>query len=111
MGLIDIALTILNYSRLCHNYSIYSDINREVNKDINKKEVYNILVFQYFKVCHMSSAMTYYAYLFFKLIRNRLSKGLAKFEILEPYVSPRKLGNDQLTQVRKNYNSVKILHY
>ena len=36
--------------------------------------------------------MTYRAYLFFKPIRNRLNKGLAKFEILEPYVSPRKLG-------------------
>ena len=39
------ALIIFNYSRLCHNYSIYSNINREVNKDINKKEVYNILMF------------------------------------------------------------------
>ena len=68
------ALTILNYSRLCHNYSIYSDINREVNKNINKKEVYDILIFQYFKVYHVSSAMTYRAYLFFKLIRSRLSK-------------------------------------
>ena len=87
------AFTILNYSRLCHDYSIYSDINREVNKDVNKKEVYNILVFQYFEVYHVSSAMTYHAHLFFKLIRNRLGKGLAKFEILEPYVSPRKLGN------------------
>ena len=53
------ALSILNYNRLCHNYSIYSDINREVNKDINKKEVYNVLIFQYFKVCYKSSAMTY----------------------------------------------------
>ena len=33
------ALTILNYSRLCHNYSIYSNINKEVNKDVKKKEV------------------------------------------------------------------------
>ena len=55
------ALTTLNYSRLCHDYSIYSDINREVNKDINKKEVYNILIFQYFKVRHVSSAITYCA--------------------------------------------------
>ena len=94
MGLIDIALAIFNYSRLCHDYSIYSDINREVNKNINKKEVYDILIFQYFKVYHVSSAMTYRVYLFFKLIRNRLGKGLAKFEILEPYVSPRKLGNN-----------------
>ena len=93
MGLIDIALAILNYSRLCHDYSIYSDINREVNKDVNKKEVYDILVFQYFKVYHVSSAMTYRVHLFFKPIRNRLGKGLAKFEILKPYVSPRKLGN------------------
>ena len=88
------ALATLNYSRLCHNYSIYSNINREVNKDVNKKEVYNILVFQYFEVCHVSSAMTYRAHLFFKPIRNRLGKGLAKFEILKPYVSPRKLGNN-----------------
>jgi hypothetical protein len=34
-------LSTLNYSRLCHNYSIYSD-NRDVNKDVNKKEVYDI---------------------------------------------------------------------
>ena len=87
------ALIILNYSRLCHDYSIYSDINREVNKDINKKEVYNILVFQYFKVCHVSSVMTYRVYLFFKLIKNRLGKGLAKFEIFKLYISPCKLGN------------------
>ena len=39
------SLTIFNYSKLCHNYSIYSDINREVNKNVNKKEVYNILIF------------------------------------------------------------------
>ena len=39
------ALTTLNYSRLYHNYSIYSDINREVNKDVNKKEVYDVLIF------------------------------------------------------------------
>ena len=45
MGLINIALTTLNYSRLCHNYSIYSGINRDVNKDVNKKEVYNVLIF------------------------------------------------------------------
>ena len=45
MGLIDIALTTLNYSKLCHDYSTYSDINKEVNKDVNKKEVYDILVF------------------------------------------------------------------
>ena len=38
-------LAILNYSRLCYDYSIYSNINREVNKDVNKKEVYNILIF------------------------------------------------------------------
>ena len=84
------ALAILNYSRLCHNYSIYSDINREVNKDINKKEVYNILVFQYFEVRHVSSAMTYRVYLFL----NQLKAGLAKFKIFEPYVSPRKFGNN-----------------
>ena len=88
------ALATLNYSRLCHDYSIYSDINREVNKDVNKKEVYDILVFQCFEVRHVSSAMTYRAHLFFNPIRNRLGTGLAKFEILEPYVSPRKLGNN-----------------
>jgi hypothetical protein len=38
------ALATLNYSRLCHNYSIYGGINREVNKDVNKKEVYNVFV-------------------------------------------------------------------
>ena len=68
------ALATLNYSRLCHDYSIYSDINREVNKDVNKKEVYDILVFQYFEVRHVSSAMTYRVYLFFKPIRSRLGK-------------------------------------
>jgi len=31
------ALATLNYSRVCHVYSIYSGINREVNKDVNKK--------------------------------------------------------------------------
>jgi hypothetical protein len=39
------ALATLNYSRLCYNYSIYSCINRDVNKDVNKKEVYDILMF------------------------------------------------------------------
>jgi len=39
------ALAILNYSRLCHNYSIYSYINREVNREVNKKEVYDVLKF------------------------------------------------------------------
>ena len=68
------ALTTLNYSKLCHDYSIYSDINREVNKDVNKKEGYDILVFQYFEVRHVSSAMTYCAYFFFKPIRSRLGK-------------------------------------
>ena len=59
----DMALATLNYSRLCHNYSIYSGINREVNKDVNKKEVY-ILIFQYFEVRHVNSAMTYRAHFF-----------------------------------------------
>ena len=59
------ALVTLNYNRLCHNYSIYSDINREVNKDVSKKEMYNILMFQYFKIRHMSFAMTYRAQFFF----------------------------------------------
>ena len=59
------ALTTLNYSRLCYDYSIYSDINREVNKDVKKKEVYDVLMFQYFEVCHVSSAMTYRAQVFF----------------------------------------------
>jgi transcription initiation factor TFIID subunit TAF12 len=58
------ALATLNYSRLCHNYSIYSRINREVNKDVNKKEVYDVLIFQYFKVRHVSSAMTSRAQVF-----------------------------------------------
>ena len=58
------ALTTLNYSRLCYNYSIYSSINRDVNKDINKKEIYNILIFQYFKARHVSSAITYRMQLF-----------------------------------------------
>ena len=68
------ALTIFNYSRLCHDYSIYSDINREVNKDVKKKEVYDVLMFQYFEVRHVSSAMTYRAQVFFKPIRSRLGK-------------------------------------
>ena len=53
------ALATLNYSRFCYDYSIYSDINREINKDVNKKEVYNVLIFQYFEVRHMSSAATF----------------------------------------------------
>ncbi len=57
------ALATLNYSRLYHNYSIYG-INRDVNKDVNKKEVYSILMFQYFKVRHVSSARTYRAHFF-----------------------------------------------
>jgi hypothetical protein len=89
------ALTTLNYSRLCHNYSIYSDINREVNKDVNKKEVYNVLIFQYFEVRHVNSAITYCTQLFL----NQLEAGLAKFEIPEPYVSPRKLGNNRWTRI------------
>ena len=67
-------LSTLNYSRLCHNYSIYSDINRDVNKDVNKKEVYDILIFQYFEVCYVNSAMTYRVQLFFKPIRSKLGK-------------------------------------
>ena len=74
------ALYILNYSRLCHNYSIYSGINRDINKDVNKKEVYNVLIFQYFKVRHVSSAMTYRAQVFL----SQLETGLAKFEIWNP---------------------------
>ena len=58
------AFTTLNYSRLCHNYSIYNGINKEVNKDVNKKEVYNVLIFQYFEVRYVSSAITYRAQLF-----------------------------------------------
>jgi hypothetical protein len=53
------ALATLNYSRLCYNYGVYSRINRDVNKDVNKKEVYDILMFQYFEVRYVSSAMTY----------------------------------------------------
>jgi len=68
------ALATLNPSRLCHNYSIYGGINREI-KDVNKKEVYNVLMFQYFEVCHVSSAMTYRAHFFL----NQLKASLANF--------------------------------
>jgi hypothetical protein len=71
MGLIDMALATFNYSKICYNYSIYSDINREVNKDVNKKEIYNVLIFQCFKVCHVSSTIIYRAQFFL----NQLSIG------------------------------------
>ena len=49
MGLIDIALTILNYSRICYVYNIYSSINRDVNKKegviLRHFNIYNILIF------------------------------------------------------------------
>jgi len=45
----DIALTALNYSRICHIYKIYSSINRSVNKKegaiLGYFNVYNILTF------------------------------------------------------------------
>jgi hypothetical protein len=48
-GLINIALTALNYSRICHIYNIYSSINRGVNKKdgaiLRYFNVYNILIF------------------------------------------------------------------
>jgi hypothetical protein len=37
VGLIDMALTALNYSRSCHMYNRYSGINRGVNK---KEEIF-----------------------------------------------------------------------
>ena len=57
MGLIDIALTALNYGRICYIYNIYSSIN----KGINKKEGAILKYFDvyYFDVCHVNSATTY----------------------------------------------------
>ena len=45
----DIALTILNYSKICHVYNIYSGINRGINKKegaiLRYFNIYNILKF------------------------------------------------------------------
>ena len=45
----DIALAILNNSRVCHIYNIYSGINRGVNKKedaiLRYFNIYNILIF------------------------------------------------------------------
>ena len=45
-----------------------------LTKTLIKRYVYNILMFQYFKVRHVNSATTYRPQVFFKLIRSRLSK-------------------------------------
>ena len=49
----DIALAILNYSRIYYIYNIYYSINR----GINKKES---AILGYFNVCHVDSATTYH---------------------------------------------------
>jgi len=45
----DIALAILNYSRICYIYNVYSGINRGINKKedaiLRYFNVYNILIF------------------------------------------------------------------
>ena len=49
MGLIDIVLTTLNYSRIYYVYNIYSGINRGINKKegviLRYFNIYNILMF------------------------------------------------------------------
>ena len=49
VGLIDMVLTILNYSKICYIYNIYSSINRSINKKegaiVKYFDVYNILIF------------------------------------------------------------------
>ena len=70
MGLIDTAPATLNYSKVYYIYSIYSGINRDINKDINKKEVYDILMFQYFEVRYVYFAGRYRPRLFFRLIKS-----------------------------------------
>jgi len=51
------ALTILNYSRICHIYNVYSSINRGVNK---KEGV----IVRYFNVRYVDSTTTYRAQFF-----------------------------------------------
>ena len=45
----NMVLTVLNYSKICHIYYIYSGINRGVNKKegviLRYFDVYNILMF------------------------------------------------------------------
>jgi hypothetical protein len=45
----DIALAVLNCSRVCHIYNIYSSINKSVNKKegtiLKYFNIYNILIF------------------------------------------------------------------
>ena len=45
----DIALTVLNCSRICHVYNIYSGINRGINKKegaiLRYFNIHNILIF------------------------------------------------------------------
>ena len=64
MGLIDIALAVLNRSRICHVYNVYSSINRGVNKKegaiLKYFNVYNI-----FNVRYVDSAITYCPQVFF----------------------------------------------
>ena len=49
VGLIDMVLAILNYSKICYIYNIYSSINRSINKKegaiVKYFDVYNILIF------------------------------------------------------------------
>jgi hypothetical protein len=49
VGLIDIALATINYSRIYYIYNIYSSINRGVNKKegaiLGYFDVHNILMF------------------------------------------------------------------
>ena len=67
------ALTALNYSRICHIYNIYSSINRGVNKKegaiLGYFDVHNILIF----VTWILLQLTAYAFL-----SNQLEAGLVR---------------------------------
>ena len=52
------ALAALNYSKICHIYNIYSNINR----GINKKEG---VILGYFNVHYVDSTITYRAWFCF----------------------------------------------
>ena len=73
------ALATLNYSKVCYVYGIYSGINREVNKDVNKKVFWcsNILKFITWILPQLTAR---------KFFSNQSEASLAKFEILNPKI-------------------------
>ena len=76
----DIALTALNYNRICHTYNIYSGINRGVNKKegviLEYFNVYNILIF----ITQILLQLTIYTFF------NQSEASLARFEFQDPKI-------------------------